>query len=60
MTKNDIVIENGYIRLVIDENCRAKSLICKETDEELLDTTVPVPLFSVTENRPFNNEIKLA
>ena len=58
--KYDIIIENDYFKLVIDEKCRAKSLFCKETGEECLKTDVRVPLFSITEERPFNNEIKLA
>ena len=56
----DIIIENSYFKLVIDEKCCARSLICKETGIECLDTDVSVPFFSLTEERPFNNEIKLA
>ena len=60
MSFSDIIIENDYFKLVIDENCRAKSLFCKETGEECLKKEIKVPLFSITEERPFNNEIKLA
>lgn len=58
--KKDIIIENSCFKLVIDERCCAKSLVCKETGIECLDTDVSVPFFSITEERPYNNEIKLA
>lgn len=60
MTENNIIIENDYLKLTLNENCCATSLICKETGEECIDTSVSVPFFSITEERPYNNEIKLA
>ena len=54
-----IVLENESFRLLIDEKCRATSLTLKPTGEELLYTEEPTPLFSVTQERPYNNEIKL-
>ena len=54
----NIVIENKRLRLEIDENCIVQSLICKSNREELL-ADERIPCFSVTQQRPFNNEIKL-
>lgn len=56
----DIIIENERFCLVVGCDCTAKSLICKENGIELLMSGVKLPLFSLTELRPFNNEIKLA
>ena len=56
----DIIIENTQFRLVAGCDCTAKSLICKENGIELLMPGVKLPLFSLMELRPFNNEIKLA
>ena len=55
----DVVVENARLRLVIGADARAKSLVVKATGEEMLDTTEDVPAFSVVQDRPFNNEIKL-
>lgn len=46
--------------MVLGEDCVAKSLLLKETGEECLDLQETLPLFCLTEPRPFNNEIKLA
>lgn len=54
-----IVLENESFCLLIDEECRATSLTLKSTGEELLNTDEPCALFSVTQERPYNNEIKL-
>ena len=56
---SDIVIENARFRLTIGGDAIAKSLVHKATGEELLDLRDPTPFFSVTQARPFNNEIKL-
>lgn len=55
-----IIIENKRIVLSLCEDGTAVSLICRETGEECLADGERLPLFSVTEARPFNNEIKLA
>ena len=55
-----IIIENDYLRLVIGKNAVAESLIFKPTGEECLDKDELLPAFSLTEDRPYNNEIKLA
>lgn len=57
---NDIIIENDLLRLVIGSNCVAKSLIHKANGEECLAEGIQLPLFTLTQPRPFNNEIKLA
>lgn len=56
----DIIIENGLMRLVVGPDCIAKSLIHKPTGEECLYVGEEIALFSVTQERPFNNEVKLA
>lgn len=56
----DIIIENRQFRLVIGEDCIAKSLIHKATGEECLQLDELVSFFTLTQDRPFNNEIKLA
>lgn len=56
----DIILENSQFRLVVGSDCITKSLIHKATGQECLDTGEALALFSVTQPRPFNNEIKLA
>ena len=60
MTNSSIVIENELYKLVINSSCCAESLIFKPSGEECLFTKKKIPLFSITEKRPYNNEIKLA
>ena len=55
----DVVVENAKFKLVLGDNARAKSLVVKATGEEMLDLTEDVPAFSVVQERPFNNEVKL-
>ena len=59
MSNTDILIENARFRLVVGEDCIAKSLVCKANGLELLAPDIRLPLFTLTEARPFNNEIKL-
>ena len=59
-TETSIIIENARLRLTLSKNGIAQSLICLNTNEELLATAEPLPFCSVTEERPYNNEIKLA
>ena len=56
----DIIIENKHFRLTVGADCCPKSLLHKATGEECLDISEDIPLFSVTQPRPFNNEVKLA
>ncbi|WP_298650091.1 hypothetical protein [uncultured Proteiniphilum sp.] len=56
----DIIIENEQFRLVVGSNAIAKSLTLKSTGEECLIDGENIPIFSVTQERPYHNEIKLA
>ena len=60
MNGEDIVLENQQMKLVIGNNGIAKSLIYKPTGEECLEQGQEISFFSVTQERPFHNEIKLA
>ena len=55
----DVVIENARFKLVLGDNARAKSLVVKATGAEMLDLAEDIPAFSVIQERPFNNEVKL-
>lgn len=55
-----IVIENKRFSLMLGDDCRVKSLICKSTGAECIKNDEDISLFSLTEERPYNNEIKLA
>ncbi len=57
--KTDIVLETETFKLTVGKDAIAKSLVIKKTNEEMLIKGTDVPLFSVTQDRPFNNEIKL-
>ena len=57
---NNYTFENKNFRLTVGENATAESLVYKPTGEELLFAGEDIPLFSVTQLRPFNNEVKLA
>lgn len=56
----NIRLENEQFYLVLDSNCKAKSLVHKKTGTECLAIGEEFSLFSLTEERPYNNEIKLA
>ena len=56
---DDVAIENARFRLTIGADAIVKSLVAKHNGEELLSKHDPVPFCSVTQLRPFNNEIKL-
>lgn len=55
-----IIIENIRCRLTLDSDCIVRSLIIKETGEEVLKQGEEMAFFSVTQERPYNNEVKLA
>ena len=55
----DITVDTKTFTLTIGDDAAAKSLVVKATGEECLDARDRVPLFSSTQIRPFNNEIKL-
>ena len=58
-SNGDVVLETSAMRLVVGADARAKSLTIKANGEECLDVHEGIPFFSVTQDRPFNNEIKL-
>lgn len=57
---SDIILENQHFKLIVGTDCYPKSLLHKASGQECLDISVNIPLFSVTQPRPYNNEIKLA
>ena len=59
MNTHDIIIENEHLRLTLGSDCIVKSLIHKKSGEECLALDQDIALFSVTQNRPYNNEVKL-
>ena len=59
-TQKPIIIENEKFILTLSSDCCAESLVLKETGRECLATDEKLPFFSLTEDRPYNNEIKLA
>ena len=60
LSNGPIILENEVFRLVLSENGCAESLILKSSGEECLFPGLKEPFFSVTQERPFNNEVKLA
>lgn len=56
----DIIIENAEMRLVIGSNGIARSLIHKGSGQECLMKDVNTPVFAITQNRPYDNEVQLA
>ena len=57
--RDSIVLETETFTLTVGSDAVAHSLVIKATGEEMLLKGAGVPLFSVTQERPFNNEIKL-
>ncbi len=57
--EKNIIIENVEMRLVFKSNGVAKSLIYKKSGEECLMQGVNLPAFSITQDMPYDNEIKL-
>ena len=60
VTENEqsIIFENDTIRFSVGRNGTARELFLKKSEEELLADTV-TPLFSITQDRFFDNELKL-
>ena len=56
----DVVVETDSFRLVVGDDAAAKSLVVKATGEECIDAREGIPLFTSTQERPYNNETKLA
>lgn len=57
---DDIIFENEQVRLVIQKNGITKSLLYKPKNEECLFTGEKFPIFSIIQERPYHNEIKLS
>ncbi len=55
-----VLLENRHFRLTVGGDAIVESLVCKETGEELAAKGQNIALCSVTQNRPFHNEVKLA
>jgi hypothetical protein len=58
--KEDIIIENDQVKLIITKDGTAKSLLFKPTKEECLIKGKKIPISTLTQDRPYQNEIKLA
>ena len=58
-SRDCIVLETETFKLTVGNDAIARSLVIKKTNKEMLLKGTEVPLFSVTQDRPFNNEIKL-
>ena len=56
----NIVIENEQIKLIIANNGIVENLLFKPTNEECLVKGKNISISSITQARPWNNEIKLA
>jgi len=57
---NNIVLENAEMRLEISPTGIARSLLHKASGQECLAQNVDVPMFAVTQYRPYDNELQLA
>src|SRR5579863_7167709 len=55
-----LVFENGEMRLVINPGGWAQSLVHKSSGQECLATDEQVPMFTVTQYRPYDNELQLS
>jgi hypothetical protein len=54
------VLENAEMRLLIASNGSAQSLIHKSSGQECLVPDTNVPMFNLTQYRPYDNELQLA
>jgi hypothetical protein len=56
----NIVLENAEMRLEISPRGTARSLVHKPSGQECLARDVDVPMFTLTQDRPYDNELQLA
>ncbi len=56
----DVTIENREMRLTLGDDSRAVSLVHKATGQECLAPGINEPAFSLTQYRPYDNEVQLA
>jgi hypothetical protein len=59
VAKDDVVLENDDFRLVIGADALVKSLIVRKTGVECVRGNEEIAFVSATQDRPFNNEVKL-
>jgi hypothetical protein len=59
-SEGNIVLENKEMRLIIGRNGFVKSLVHLPTGQECLQTGKKVPAFTLTQHRPYDNELQLA
>ena len=59
-TPDSVILENSEIRLLISPTGSARSLLHKPTGQECLVQNVNVPMFALTQYRPYINEVQLA
>lgn len=57
---DSIVLENAEMRLEISPKGTARSLVHKASGQECLARDVDVPMFTLTQDRPYDNELQLA
>jgi hypothetical protein len=57
---DSIVLENAEMRLEISLSGAARSLIHKASVQECLAPDADVPMFTLTQDRPYDNELQLA
>lgn len=57
---DSIVLENAEMRLEIGPKGTARSLVHKASGQECLARDVEVPMFTLTQDRPYDNELQLA
>ncbi|MGA3129866.1 MAG: hypothetical protein ABSD59_03630 [Terracidiphilus sp.] len=57
---NNIVLENAEMRLEISRAGVARSLLHKASGQECLAQDVDVPMFALTQDRPYDNELQLS
>ena len=58
--ESDVVIENDQMKLVIGSDAIVKSLVFKATGEECLAGGKNIPISTMIQDRPYQNEVKLA
>jgi len=58
--RDTIVVENAEMRLVISSTGIARSLIHKASGQECLESGQEISMFSVTQERPYDNELQLS
>lgn len=58
-SEDRIVFSNAFLRLCLRKDATVESLVCIESGKEILEPDCTMPLFSVAQQRFYNNEQKL-